>query len=55
MSFKKIIIILVTVFSVSIMSAQTSEYENHMKKAREYEKHEKWIYALGEYYDAMTV
>lgn len=55
MSFKKIIIILVTVFSVSIMSAQTSEYENHMKKAREYEKYEKWIYALGEYYDAMTV
>lgn len=55
-SIKKIIttiaVLLITT-SIFAQIAQTSDYEIHLQKGKEYENQKKWIYALGEYYDAL--
>lgn len=55
-SIKKIIttiaVLLITT-SIFAQITQTSDYETHLQKGKEYENQKKWIYALGEYYDAL--
>ena len=51
---KKIIVMAVSAILSTFLFAQNAEYEKHFEKAKEYESQKKWIYALGEYYDAMT-
>lgn len=49
---------IITCISVSFITlgifAQNADYKVHLSKGKEYEEQKKWIYALGEYYDAMT-
>lgn len=45
--------ILLITTSLFAQNAQTSGYETHLQKGKEYESQKKWIYALGEYYDAL--
>lgn len=45
------VLLITTSFFAQI--AQTSDYEIHLQKGKEYENQKKWIYALGEYYDAL--
>lgn len=52
--FKKICMeIVVSCLSLGLF-AQNVDYQAHLAKAKEYESQKKWVYALGEYYDAMT-
>ena len=51
---KKFIVMAVSAILSTTLFAQNAEYEKHFEKAKEYESQKKWIYALGEYYDAMT-
>lgn len=48
-----------TCISVSFITigifAQNPDYQAHLAKGKEYEEQKKWVNALGEYYDAMTV
>lgn len=55
-SIKRIITTIAVLFittSIFAQIAQTSDYEIHLQKGKEYENQKKWIYALGEYYDAL--
>ena len=54
MFMKKFIVMAVSAILSTTLFAQNAEYEKHFEKAKEYESQKKWIYALGEYYDAMT-
>ena len=52
---KKIFVLLIYMSVTFIVFAQENEnYERHLEKAKEYENHKKWIYALSEYWDAMN-
>ena len=51
---KKIATLTVTLFLVVNVFAQNEELNIHFSRAQDYEAQKKWIYALGEYYDAMA-
>lgn len=51
---KKFIFLSVISFLSVNVFAQNEEVNVHFSKAQEYEAQKKWIYALGEYYDAMA-
>ncbi len=51
---KKIITCIGVSFITIGIFAQNADYQVHLSKGKEYEEQKKWIYALGEYYDAMT-
>lgn len=51
---KKLIVLSVISFLAVNVFAQKEEVNVHFKKAQDYETQKKWIYALGEYYDAMA-
>ena len=51
---KKIIALSVISFLAVNVFAQNEELNVHFSKAQDYEAQKKWIYALGEYYEAMT-
>ena len=54
MKFTKKISLLLFFISVSLnVFAQDNEYQKHLEKAKEYESQKRWVYALGEYWDAM--
>ncbi len=51
---KKLIVLGVISFLAVNVFAQNEEVNVHFSKAQDYEAQKKWIYALGEYYDAMA-
>lgn len=56
MKFTKKISLLLFFISVSLnVFAQDNEYQKHLEKAKEYESQKRWVYALGEYWDAMEI
>lgn len=50
---KKLVIVFITFITYAMLFAQNTEFNEHMKKAREYESKKKWCFALAEYYDAL--
>lgn len=53
MSIKKYVALFVTVMAACAAFAEKNSYASHLAKAKEYEAKKQWIFALGEYYEAM--
>ena len=53
MSIKKYVALFVAVMMACAAFAEKNSYASHLAKAKEYETKKQWIFALGEYYEAM--
>ena len=51
---KRIISIVVILFTLTSLFAQNAKYNELLEKARSYESKNEWAYALGYYADAIT-
>ena len=51
---KRIISIVVILFTLTSLFAQNAKYKELLEKARSYESKNEWAYALGYYADAIT-
>lgn len=52
---KIILTVLVVMLITNRVFAQNTDYNKHLAKGKEYEEQKKWIYALGEYFDALEL